>query len=197
MDHKCEEPLGSLLEVSFRRALAPSQWPLLLIRAPKMAVSHAKHQTSASSKHLANICQFPKNIQEKAGKVWDRREKGQTAFEKAPYSLFSQLSQLRSFSSCFPTQDFRSAGAAVGSGIGSVSSQAEGHISDILSHPSHPSSSESVRPVHPGPQVVSFETQLGQQLPPGAKKISAWRSCLDWKSSCVLCFFPSVLGITR
>lgn len=169
MDHKCEEPLGSLSEFSFRRALAPSQWPLLLIRAPKMAVSHT------------NFKYLQKKHQKKAGKAWGRREKGQTAFEKAPYRIVF----FRSYRSCARSQDFRSAGAAVGSGIGSVSSQGNSATSQTLRAPSHPNSSPihpSHRPAHRGPQVVSFETRLGQQLPPsrGEEKTNLSWLQLDW-----------------
>ena len=47
----------------------------LLIRAPKMAVSHTNiFKTSCQHVPITN------KIQEKAGKAWDRNEKGQTAF---------------------------------------------------------------------------------------------------------------------
>ena len=186
MDHKCEEPLGSLSEFSFRRALAPSQWPLLLIRAPKMAVSHTNFKCLQNI--LPTFANFKKKHQKKAGKAWGRREKGQTAFEKAPYREFF----FRSYRSCArsrvaspPSQDFRSAGAAVGSGIGSVSSQGNSATSQTLRAPSHPNSSPihpSHRPAHRGPQVVSFETRLGQQLPPsrGEEKTNLSWLQLDW-----------------
>lgn len=189
MDHKCEEPLGSLSEFSFRRALAPSQWPLLLIRAPKMAVSHT------------NFKYLQKKHQKKAGQAWGRREKDKQLSKKHHIeSLFSQLSQLRSFSSCFPTLSGLPQCRCRGGfrdRLGFLPGQ-QRHISDPQStesskfipiHPSH-------RPAHRGPQVVSFETRLGQQLPPsrGEEKTSQLGSWIGLGKLGVLCYHAHIFA---